>query len=315
MNSATVFLYILHAIPGVVGMIVAYLILKYLNRKPLGMQTTFDQMIKDLIYLSMLQWTVYTLILTSIEGVTHMNDNIALTLTFFHIMLKLARIWQFSMILMIRFFSVFYQNIMNSVDECFVRRLTRSFVGIISIISALFINLEYMVVYQEMTKESMSRHGPPMMLLISAIVCVIVLIVTQYKIEMFKKSVDVRAKFDQLEENESNQESKRTNMSTNDTNAISIWGFMDEDENNQESNRTNYNKNTVRILLSISSVTLLFIILILGALSRPEYIHLLIASSILNFINNVIIPVIYIVRNENLYHFCQCQIKKIFKCC
>ena len=239
MNSATVFLYILHAIPGVVGMIVAYLILKYLNRKPLGMQTTFDQMIKDLIYLSMLQWTVYTLILTSIEGVTHINDNIALTLTFFHIMLTLARIWQFSMILMIRFFSVFYQNIMNSVDERFVRKLTRSFVGIISIISALISNLEYMVVYQEMIKEShdvLLSPGPlpglllgPLLgpLLISAIVCVIILIVTQYKIEMFKKSVDVRAKFDQLEENESNQESDRTNTSNNTNAPLTIWGFME----------------------------------------------------------------------------------------
>ena len=147
-----------------------------------------------------------------------------------------------------------------------------------------------------MTDKS-TRHGIlmeldlPKVLLISTIVCVIILIVTQYKIEMFKKSVDEQAKFDQL----------------------------DEDTNNQESNRTNYNKNTVRIVLSLSSVGLFLIILKFFSyfltLSVPEYIHLLITSCALNFIYNIAIPVTYIVRNENLYHFCQCQIMKIFKCC
>ena len=297
MSSQTVFLYILLAFFGIVGMILAHLILKYLNQKPLGMQTIFDQMIKDQIYLTISLWVVHTMILTSACTIP-INQTIALGLSLLNFMLLLAKIWQFIMILVIRYFSVFYQNIMNSLDECFVKRLVRSFVGIISIISALISDLKNTVSYHQMTQKSIC-HGDdillqldlPKMLFISPIVCVIILIVTQYKIEMFKNSVDVQAKFDQL----------------------------DEEMNNQESNRTNYNKNTVRIVLSLSSIGLFFIILkilssYLTLLSTPSYIHFLMTSSSLYFIYNIAIPVIYIVRSDNLYHFCQFQIMEIFNC-
>ena len=157
---------------------------------------------------------------------------------------------------------------MNSIDECFVKRLVRSFVCIISIISALISDLENTIVYEKQVTEISMRHDTllqpaqaPKIILISAIVCVIILIVTQYKIEMFKKSVDVQAKFNQLE----------------------------EDENNQVSNRTNYNQNTVRIVLSLSCVGLLLILG--GGLSRPDYIHLLYTKSILTFIIIIVLPV------------------------
>ena len=131
----------------------------------------------------------------------------------------------------------------------------------------------------------------PMILFISPIVCMIILIVTHYKIEMFKKSVDVQAKLDQV----------------------------DEEMNKQDSKRTNYNKNTVQIVLGLSSVGIFCLILKISScyftLSTPDYIHFLIISSALNFIYNIVIPVIYIVRNDNLYHFCQFQIMQIFKCC
>ena len=297
MSGQTVFLYILVAFFGIVGMILAHLILKYLNQKPLGMQTIFDQMIKDQIYLTISLWVVHTMILTSACTIP-INQTIALGLSLLNFMLLLAKIWQFIMILVIRYFSVFYQNIMNSLDECFVKRLVRSFVGIISIISALISDLKNTVSYHQMTQKSIC-HGDdillqldlPKMLFISPIVCVIILIVTQYKIEMFKNSVDVQAKFDQV----------------------------DEEMNNQESTRTNYNKNTIRIVLSLSSVGLFVLILKISSyyltLSTPDYIHFLITSSSLNFIYNITIPVIYIVRNDNLCHFCQFQVMEIFKCC
>ena len=290
MSSETIFLYILIAIFGIVGMIIAHLILKYLNQKPLGMQTIFDQMIKDQIYLTISLWVAHILILTSIECTKHINDNIALGLSILTFMLLLAKMWQFSMMLVIRYCSVFYQNIMNSLDECFVKRLVRSFVGIVSIISALISDLDNTFIYQQMTQKKL-HQGLPKILFISPIFCVTILIVTQYKIEMFKKSVDVQAKFDQL----------------------------DVEMSNQENNRTNYNKNTVRIVLSLSSIGLFFLISkILSyylTLSTPNYIHFLITSSSLNFIYNITIPVIYIVRNDNLCHFCQFQVMEKFKCC
>ena len=131
----------------------------------------------------------------------------------------------------------------------------------------------------------------PKVLFISSIVCVIILIVTQYKIEMFKKSVDVKSNFDQLDEN----------------------------ENNQESNSTNYNRNTVCIVICLilcSFLVLVYIVIFVrGKSIILEHIHWLIFICTLNFINIIVIPVIFIVRNENLYHFSQRQIIKIFQCC
>ena len=52
MKSAVIVCYIFQATFGTLGTIIAYMALKYFNQKPLGMQTMFDQMIKDKIYLS-----------------------------------------------------------------------------------------------------------------------------------------------------------------------------------------------------------------------------------------------------------------------
>ena len=78
MSSEWVFLYILNAILSIVGAFVGYLILKYLNQKALGMQTIYDQMIKDQIYLTLSLWTVQTIISTSIEFMEPINQIIAL---------------------------------------------------------------------------------------------------------------------------------------------------------------------------------------------------------------------------------------------
>ena len=50
MNIEKVFLYILQAISGLVGALIANITLKYLNNKALGMQTIFDQMVKYFVY-------------------------------------------------------------------------------------------------------------------------------------------------------------------------------------------------------------------------------------------------------------------------
>ena len=91
MKSEKVFLYTLLVIIGVVGLIVAYLILKYLNQKPLGMQTIFDPMIKDQIYLTMSVLTVQTIILASTECMKPISHDIALTLSLLINMLLLAK--------------------------------------------------------------------------------------------------------------------------------------------------------------------------------------------------------------------------------
>ena len=123
MNSEVVSYYILHAIFGIGGSIQAYLLLKYLNQKALGMQTIFDQMIKDQIYLSIINSVVRFLMIIVIEYMNPINKTIALLINLLNFMLLSAKIWQFSIILLIRHLSVFYQNLMNSVDEYLVKRV------------------------------------------------------------------------------------------------------------------------------------------------------------------------------------------------
>ena len=123
MNSEVVFYYILHTIFGIGGSIQAYLVLKYLNQKALGMQTIFDQMIKDQIYISITNSIVRIVLIIVIEFMSPINQTIALLINFLKFMLMSAKIWQFSMILLIRHFSVFYQNLMNSVDEYLVKKI------------------------------------------------------------------------------------------------------------------------------------------------------------------------------------------------
>ena len=123
MNSEVVSYYILHAIFGIGGSIQAYLLLKYLNQKALGMQTIFDQMIKDQIYLSIINSAVRFLMIIVIEYMNPINKTIALLINLLNFMLLSAKIWQFSIILLIRHLSVFYQNLMNSVDEYLVKRI------------------------------------------------------------------------------------------------------------------------------------------------------------------------------------------------
>ena len=123
MNSEVVSYYILHAIFGIGGSVQAYLVWKYLNQKALGMQTIFDQMIKDQIILSIINSIVRFLMIFVIEYMNPINKTIALLINILNFMLLSAKIWQFSIILLIRHLSVFYQNLMNSVDEYLVKRI------------------------------------------------------------------------------------------------------------------------------------------------------------------------------------------------
>ena len=91
---------------------------------------------------------------------------------------------------------------MNSVDEILVKRIARTFVSLISIISVLLSDLKSTAIYQLMTGK-VPKHELNIIFIIAAIVCLIILIVTQYKIEMFRKSVDLRGQLHQIEEGHS----------------------------------------------------------------------------------------------------------------
>ena len=98
--------------------------------------------------------------------------------------------------------SVFYQNfknVMNNADDCLIVRITRSFVGFTALITVISMNVEDTIGYHLLTgnesNDDLSLFKP---LTFAFLICLIILILTQYKIEKFKKSVDSQAQFDQM---------------------------------------------------------------------------------------------------------------------
>ena len=73
MNSENVFFYSILSFIGMVGIFIAFMVLRYLNRKALGMQTILDQMINDRIYLVISIWATDIMVIISIEFMTPLN--------------------------------------------------------------------------------------------------------------------------------------------------------------------------------------------------------------------------------------------------
>ena len=290
MNNEVIFLYALQAIMGLMGLLMAYMVLKYLNHKALGMQTINDQMIKDLIYISLLFWidTIITEFIAEYKA-NPLNHNVALFIILLNAMGVSAGIWQMSVILMMRYLSVFYQNVLNNVDDCVVVRVTRSFVGFTAIMSAIMVDFENTYGYQLLTggKDSDYDNLAAIPILFAVFICLIILILTQYHIENFKKIVDSQTRFDQLEE-----------ASTG----------------NQEFGCTKYNiTNTYRIEIGVLSITVL-VVLFMPLWKSDSAGKLLAKTLIVQFISTNAIPIMFIVRNENMYSYFKCKIMKLLGC-
>ena len=248
---------------GVIGILMAYMVLKYLNHKALGMQTINDQMIKDKIYTTLLYWIVniITEIIVNYKS-NPLNYNLALFIMLMNAFAIIASVWQMSILLVIRYMSVFYQKLMNNVDECLIIRITRSFVGFTALISAIGIDFENLHGYEILTGEESKDDNlfPVKPIMFSLFICLLILILTQYQIEKFKKSVDSQAQFDQMK------------ISTN------------------------------RIEIGLLCISIL-IVLFMSLWKTYSINKLLKKILIVQFINANVIPIIFIVRNENMYSY------------
>ena len=100
--------YILQAFFVTLETFIAYLLLKYLKKKPMGMQTIFDQMIKDGLYI-VLTHPIQFLILDLISAFSiPQRHYLALFNAFLLQTFFLIKGWQCIMILLIRYLSIFY---------------------------------------------------------------------------------------------------------------------------------------------------------------------------------------------------------------
>ena len=65
MNTEETFWYVFHFFFVIMATFIAHIVLKYIRKKPLGMQTMFDEIIKDTIYLSLLDLILTVIVLKS----------------------------------------------------------------------------------------------------------------------------------------------------------------------------------------------------------------------------------------------------------
>ena len=137
LSEACIFLYILRAIVTILGILEANIALKYFNQKALGMQTIFDEMIKDKIYLSLIACAFTIVMDLTVEYKTPLSHYAALPIIFFHQIMIICEIWQVIIIAVIRYLSVFHHPFLNVIEERSLKQMTRIFVGFISILSGL----------------------------------------------------------------------------------------------------------------------------------------------------------------------------------
>ena len=293
MNPEAVFWYTLRVVSTILGSFTAYMVLKYLNKKPLGMQTIFDEIVKDTIYLNVLNWLIFIVTGIAVDFLAPLNHYVISAIIICRVTVAIAVINQLSILMFIRYLHVFYPTQMNNAH--FAKNLARLFLIFISFTTSIFLdkaNTPFCYVASGKNIEN-GFSAKPVPFFITMGICVMILIFTQCKIEKFNKSVDsqqqdVQGQDDPVEE---------------------------AGEENQNSSNTYISKNTYRIVLII-----LFLFLISVALFTflTPWVHFyditLRVSTIKYVILHNVIPIIFIVRNDTLFCFMKIQIMKILKC-
>ena len=286
MNIEAIVLYVFSVVFGLLIVCVAYLVVTYLNKKALGMQTLVDQMVKDIIYLSVFFEIIHSVARLIIQLTRPISHSMAVLVTLVIQFVRLTGLLQLNMIFLMRYLYVFHYANLNIVDEKLMKRITRCSVGILSTILTLMAmsNVENLYAYQHLTDGDLSLVMHPM--IITAIISLVIIIIIQFKIEMFKKSVDAK-QFDQLESGE-----------------------------DQVGNCQSLKLETYRIEVSILVLGMLFMLFFWLVIPAEDlYInHYLLGIVLENFLG-LVIAIICIKRNEKMFSFCKNQIIAWFCCC
>ena len=178
---------------------------------------------------------------------------------------------------------MFHETWLNYIDESSIKRATRIFVGILSLISVLTGDRENTHLYLLLTdsplvdmKNNNSIRSKPIFFVI--LVLFTTSIVIHSRIEIFKKQVDSQS---------------------------------EAGENYQEGN-CEYSMNTGRIIICIGSILILIMVFYLSTIEteiEKFYIRRHESLALVQFFNMNVIPMILIVRNENMLHFFRNEIK------
>ena len=289
MNPEVIFWYTFHIVSTILGIFIAFMVLKYLDKKPLGMQTIFDEIIKDFIYLNMLDWLTF-IVAVAASYFPPLNHYTMNTILICRITMSSAVTYQLSILMLIRYLCVFYPTQMNNAH--FAKNLARLFLVYISFTTALLVDKKsmpfYFIASGKIIENGNNAHPltkPPIVFFITTGVCLMILIFTQYKIEKFNQSVDSQEQ------------------------------HVEEAGGEYQNSSDTYSKNTYRIVLLILCILITLVVLyvlLTPGLHLIDIIFKLLA--IKHIILHNVIPIIFIVRNELLFSFMKIQIMKILKC-
>ena len=200
MKIQAIIFYILQVLFVSLEAYLAYLLLKYLDRKSLGMQTILDKLVKDTILCGLFDRVIRVFVMGLIvEFARPLEDDVAFFIVTLLHFFSVSRFWIVFSVIIVRYILVFYHTYLNIFDENVTRRIIRCFVCLFSIVIVLADsgnkNSKYYLLKGD---ESLDIKAVPIFITILGIIIAIVLIVTQYQIEKFKKAVDCQS-FDNLE--------------------------------------------------------------------------------------------------------------------
>ena len=288
LNSEAVFWYTVQVISTILWSFTAYMVLKYLNTKALAVRTVFDEIIKDTIYLNMLDWFVFVICVVAIEFLAPLNHYASLTLVICRHTVEITVIYQLCILVLIRYLYVFYTDQMN--EAYYIRYLARCFIALASIISSVALNLKNTPLYYFLTEKNFinENNNEPISFIIATVVCWMSVTFSEYKIEKYNQSVD--------------------HLQQLNVQVAGVEG--EEDQTFCEKNI----KNIVKIIAFIF-FTLLSFYLSISLYTEVVYINVLRVISIKDLIMRNVIPMIFIAKSENIFSFIKSEILRIIKLC
>ena len=283
-NSEAVFWYTVQGISTILWSVSAYMVLKYLNTKTPAMRTVFDEIIKDTIYLNLLDWFVFVICVIAIEFLAPLNHYASLTLVVCRHTVEIIIIYQLSILVMIRYLYVFYTDQMNG--AYYIRNLARCFVASVSIMSTVTLNLKNTPLYYFLTDKNFinENNNEPISFIIATAICWMSLTFTQCMIEKYNQS-DV--------------------------------ANLQQPENQTVCGKKCIKKIVKIIVFIFFSLSAFFIsITIYTSLNtKVVYIKVLRITSVKDLIMHNVIPIIYIAGSDNLFSFVKNEFWEIIKLC
>ena len=267
MNIEIIILYIFQAILGILGPFIVYLPVKYLNQKALGMQTVFDQMMKDFLYSIILKSiSLFPIMALIMEFLLPLNHYLAIVIASLAHFLTLMIFWQYSALIGVRYLSVFHPTYLS--NENLIKIITRCSISFISLLSILSSDLENTINILSGKKPNSRKHfAKPVIVTIG--MSVIAQIIIQYKFEKFKKTVDSR-RFD---------------------------------ESHQRSCEYGTSFYTHRLEFCIMACPFLFILYLLYLVPKDIYTSRLILVIFFQIIFLIALPGVFFYKNDNMRSF------------